>query len=936
MHIAKKFILSCIVGCLVPCSYMAQIHLIPDGHQEIIVDHYQSPIVAGVLNVIVKDNVDANALQQGLTYLQNSIPLFQLLKRFPQVEKPRQTYNKSGFRLADLSTHHRILFDPSFNILQAISICSKSGLFSEIEPHFIPELCYVPNDDSVSNQYALERIKAFDAWAIEKGDSNMVIGISDTGCDFLHPDLISNIAYNYNDPINGIDDDGDGYIDNFYGWDLGENDNFPQSTTSSHGVHVTGLSSAKTDNTIGMAGSGFNCRFVPLKITNASGSLIAAYESIVYAADRGFQFINCSWGSYQASVINFEIIRYATINKEALIFCGAGNNSSERQFYPASYDFTVSMGSTGPQDVKSDFSNFGYRMDLYAPGENVLSSWPENSYIYSNGTSMSSPVAAGCAAIVKSKFPSLNGLQVGQLLKLTADRLDTMPENQIYAEKLGYGRVNMFRAITEENKKSILMHELILSDGRGNLFLPSDTLQLVGTFTNLLNDVSISSVNFTVIKGDAMLLNSNFSLGSMSSLSFQTNTQNPLKIIIGEQAPINDTVVLKIQIWTDGHVSTQYFQFNSNADFVKLNNNINTTLNSVAELGKVNNNLINNRGFSYKSSSNLLFEGNFMLGISPEQVFNMARSESGQSSRDFRLIHKIKQLPSSELDEFEGYFDNQLNPVFSGFQVRQKAYVSQSAGERDFIVLTYEIENQGNLPMLKNVYAGLFHDWDIPEFFNNEITVLPEHKMAVIYNPNTDTLRVGVKLLSPHNFYSYAIDLNPNDSNPLINMQDGFSDNEKYYALSNNKWNVNESNTPSDVALTVSSGPFFIPNGSKQVLSFAIICSSSIDSLIYLSDEVQQFYNQTLIPLSSLEFNQNQFKIFPNPAKDQQVNLVFPVVDDYEIKIFDATGRFVKKYQTVNSDQANIQVELPKGVYFIQINGLKNRLRHQGKLLITE
>jgi len=936
MHIARKFILSCMVGCLLPCSFMAQIHLIPNNLQEIKVDQYQSPILAGVLNVIMKDNLDANALQLGLTKLQNSIPLFQLLKRFPQAEKPRQTYNKSGFRLADLSTHYRILFDPSFNIQQAISTCSKSGLFSEIEPHFIPELCYVPNDDSVSNQYALERIKAFDAWAIEKGDSNMVIGISDTGCDFLHPDLISNIAYNYNDPINGIDDDGDGYVDNFYGWDLGENDNLPQSTTSSHGVHVTGLSSAKTDNQIGMAGSGFNCRFVPLKITNASGSLIAAYESIVYAADRGFQFINCSWGSYQSSVINFEIVRYATINKGALIFCGAGNNDSERQFFPASYDFTVSMGSTGPADLKSDFSNYGYRMDLYAPGENVLSSWPGNAYIYSNGTSMASPVAAGCAAIVKSKFPSLNGLQVGQLLKLTADKLDTINGNEVYTSKLGYGRVNMFRAITEENKKSILMHELSLSDGKGNLFLPSDTLQLVGTFTNLLNDVSISSVNFSVIKGDATLLNSNFSLGSMSSLSFLNNAQNPLQIIIGEQAPINDTVVLKIQIWADGHVSTQYFQFNSNADFVKLNNNISTTLNSIAELGKVNNNLINNRGFRYKSSGNLLFEGNFMLGISPEQVFNVARSESGQSSRDFKLIQKIKQLPSIELDEFEGYFDNQLNPVFSGFQIRQKAYVPQSAGERDFIVLTYEIENQGNSPMLKNVYAGLFHDWDIPEFFNNQIMVLPEHKMAVIFNPFADTLLVGVKLLSDQNFYSYALDLNPNDSNPLINMQDGFTSHEKYYALSHNNWSVNESNIPSDVALTVSSGPFFIPNGAKKVLSFAILCSSSLDSLIYLSDQVQQFYNQTLIPLSAIDLKQNQFKIFPNPTTNQQVNLIFPMVDDYEIKFFDATGRLVKKYQTVNSDQSNINVELPKGVYFIQITGLKNRLSHQGKLLIAE
>jgi hypothetical protein len=897
---------------------------------------YNAEIVSGVVNVVLNNNLSQHHTEKTIQHLSKHIPGLVFVKRFPDAIKPQKKFNEAGFRLADLTLHGRLLFDPSFPVEHAIKLINKTDIFQFAEPHFLPQLLFTPNDDSINNQYALQRIKAFEAWEIEKGDTNVVIGISDTGSDMEHPDLFPNIAFNYADPINGIDDDGDGFIDNFYGWDLGENDNYPQPTTSSHGVHVTGLSSARTNNEIGIAGSGFQCRFMPLKITNASGALIAAYESIVYAADRGCQIINCSWGSFTPSRINEEIVRYAAINKEALLFCGAGNNNNQRLFYPAAYDFTIAMGSTGPEDIKSDFSNFGYHMDLFAPGENVLSTWPENSYIYSNGTSMSAPVAAGAAAIVKSKYPELSGLQVGQLLKLTADQVHAIPENQAYIDKMGYGRVNMLRALTESGKKSILLHEIELSDGKNNLFLPGDTVYLSGTFTNMLDDVTWGVCNASVVKGSASILNPFLQIGSLPSLAYVNNHNQPFKIYLSENAPINDTLVIRFDIWSDTQTSTQYFQFNSNADFVRLNNNITTTLNSVSEIGKVNNLLINQRGLRYKQGPNLLFEGNFMVGLSDEKVFNMARSNGAQSDNDLRLLERIIEIPSeNSIKHFQGKFDNQQEPEFLGFTTQLKAYSAQEGKARNAVILEYTIKNDGSALQLNNLFAGLFLDWDLPAFFNNTIQSIPEKRLTYAFNPLADTLYAAAKLLSESGFKSYAINLNEQEAGQQINLADGFTKAEKYFALSNTKFSAGMNENGADIAMTISAGPFQLFYTNEVKIAFALLVSDNIDSLILIADEVQNLFNNEMMPLG--EFNPSKLEktlLYPNPSADGQFNIRIPYEGVYDIFIHDHAGKLVEQKKANGIDLISIVSNIAAGLYLVNIRDGSNRLNDWHKLII--
>jgi len=254
-------------------------------------------------------------------------------KIFPNNRVPVLKDSKSPTRLTDLSLICEISYESTLSQSKAIQILLASGMLEYAEPRYRMQPHYIPNDEKLNQQYYLNTIHAFGAWDSCQGDTSVVIGIVDSGTDWDHEDLIANISYNYDDPVDGIDNDNDSWVDNFRGWDLGENDNNPQVApgggNSAHGVHICGLAAASVNNGVGIAGTGFRCRFLPVKVADAAGNFVRPFEGIVYAADHGCKVINCSWGApYTAGQFGLDIINYAVYNCGAVVVASARNRGN--------------------------------------------------------------------------------------------------------------------------------------------------------------------------------------------------------------------------------------------------------------------------------------------------------------------------------------------------------------------------------------------------------------------------------------------------------------------------------------------------------------------------------------------------------------------------------------------------------------------------------
>jgi subtilisin family serine protease/photosystem II stability/assembly factor-like uncharacterized protein len=378
-----------------------------------------------------------------------------------------------------------IRYASPYDALAAAELVRKSGAVEFAEPYYTFPLSYNPDDPRLVDQYWLDMVQAEQAWDITKGDSSITIGICDTGVDWLHEDLAANIFTNPGESgkdaqgrdrrTNGIDDDNNGYPDDYHGWDFVGNatlaelqarqyhpDNNPAPTPVStagyegyHGTAVAGCASARPDNATGIAGTGFLTKILPIKCTGDSvgtNAVIAGYDGIRYAADMGARIINCSWGGpgnpgdFQALQA---VIDYA-YSKGALIIVASGNsgtNNDQTPNVPANFNHVLSVGATDELDSAAVFSQYGVSVGVWAPGVNTLTTMPENAYLANNvsGTSFSSPIVSGIAALVFAKHPDWTPDQVAMQLRITGDRVK-VPYPQ-YAPFF-FRRANAFRAVS--------------------------------------------------------------------------------------------------------------------------------------------------------------------------------------------------------------------------------------------------------------------------------------------------------------------------------------------------------------------------------------------------------------------------------------------------------------------------------------------------------
>lgn len=838
-----------------------------------------------------------------------------------------------------------------------LEVASRIGRIREVlwaEPKYVHRIAYTPNDTRFNSneQINLLRIFAESAWSISKGDTNVVIAIIDTGVDWTHPDLASNIFKNRNEiPGNGIDeDDGGLYPDDTNGWDFGGLNGTPDNNpvedpswrNSYHGTHVAGIAGASTDNSIGIASIGFNCRILPVKVSrsdlrdaNDYPFVVYGYEGMRYAADKGAKVINCSWGGYSSSEFEQEVINYA-VSKGALVVAAAGNDAEGIPFYPASYSGVLSVGWLNTEnDTRSFAANYGKTVDVMAPGTSILSTWQRDTnnnnqlYGYSGGSSMASPLAAGLAGLVFSKFGNqfVSPLQVAEQIRITADNVDA--QNPGYEMLLGRGRINAQRALSETGSPSVRGVDVnFIEIGNGNgIYQAGESVEIDLTFINYLSPASNIYITLESDDPGVEITQSVFNT-SLSTMESVSNANNRFRFTIKENSEIDHTVSFVLRYSSTGYSDFQILSLKINIPLeTHSTSKIQMTITSKGALG-YNDYSLNKEGvgFRFLNGGNLMFEGAFMFGISSSKVMDAARIDQAQSA-DFKTVYPIKFVSPGVTAFQEGYtnFDDSGITDRIGISTHFYSYSYNSPPDENYIIMRTALNNSTGRT-IENLYAGFFIDWDIPaeDYANNRTLYDAEGNFAYAFNINNPNVYVGTALISHNNFGYYPIQNDASAGDVRLFDGNGFTDIEKFITLSSGL--VNSSPVSGDISYVVSGGPFRIEPGKTESVAFAIAAASTLSELrSSIARSREKYKNDIPTGVEKTEDLPASFSLaqnYPNPFNPSTtIEYSIPAEGFVTLKVYDTLGREIKTLVSTIQKPGKYKIDfngsdISSGIYF--------------------
>lgn len=855
---------------------------------------------------------------------------------FPKSEKPsvnsRSPVDTRFY--TDITTIYELKFDSDVNPFKLAKALLNTGTLVYAEPRYLARTTSVPSDALIDSLWHLPIIKAFEAWEIDTGSADVLIAIIDTGVDMDHPDLMDAIAINEAEiPNNGIDDDDNGFIDDVRGWNFFNDNNNPDETGFSHGTHVAGLSNGVTNNGIGIAGTGWACKLLPVK-SGDKLNLPFGYEGIVYAADNGADIINCSWGSFGESFFAADIVRYATYNKQAMLVGSAGNNNQEIPFYPAAYPEVLSVGASDSLDQKADFSNYGFTLDVMSPGASIFS-LKNDGYGYDSGTSMAGPIVAGLAGLLKSRYPQLTPRQLQQQIRVTADAfIYDIQANGTFEGKLGTGRINMERALLAINTPGLSAEYWEISDNDDMVFTPGEEVRVGVEIANFLLAAPGVVVSVSTENPNVSVLNGTWTAGNISQNGRANNLSNPFVIRVNEGALDNESVVLKLDASVQGsdYKYTVYKSFNINQDYVNVTvNNIKTTISKYGLIGYTDYLQSSGIGFSYQLQEDLLYEGGLMIGVETEgQTKVVDRVRNGSfADQDFWEVNTIRRMvpPGEEAFYASGSFsDSSAIRDEIGLLIRQDVTAYNDSAHENYVLLEYEIKNQST-SRLENLSVGVFADWDIIDANENHGKTAYGKRLGYVHFTGDNQVTAGIQALTLFPFNSYMID-NVRGGEGGIDLYDstGFDSPDKLITLNKERLQAGITDDEGNDVIQVMSmkGITLEPEASTKV-SFALHAGNSIEAVLKSADAAYERFHGSP-PGADVEGIAEIGRLWPNPTRD---NLTLEITlrsrESFLVEVYNPQGIRVVERETPSlfAGYNQILVSLPRlgtGVYFLRIS----------------
>ncbi|MBS1910532.1 MAG: S8 family serine peptidase [Bacteroidetes bacterium] len=813
------------------------------------------------------------------------------------------------------------------------------------EPDYPRYPLSLPNDPGIGLQWYLDSIRAKQAWELDRADSTIIIAITDTGIERYHEDIEKSIWINPGEmgqgpngdmSSDGIDNDGNGYVDDWWGYDFsgsnGENpDNDPSAASEEHGTETAGVAAGIGNNGVGIAGVAFGARIMNVKVADdrpiPETQIHNGALGVLYAAKMKAKVINCSWGGTDISRSERELFEYVTQDLHVLVVAAAGNDNREVDYFPASYKGVVSVASITEGNLKASFSNYSNRVDLSAPGTNIYT-LSFGSYRFDEGTSFSAPMVSGVAALLYKKFPGMTSDQVAEALRATAD--DMTPWMGSIAAKMGTGRVNAYRALTEASTVAsarMLRYDVSetvpdggLDPGENVVFTPTIANLLAGT-TNVHIDVECTTVP------DLMVAPSQLDIGPMTSGEERALTGTPFRFTVPNSVAPNTDIVLKFTISTSDRSNVQYVTLPGAPTYLTTDyNRIAATFNSTGNIGHDGVDQQRGDGVTYRTSGDLLFHGGLMIGKDAEHVSDVVRigglfngtAEGFELKNPYRL--HVTQDSSAQIGLAR--FDDAHVPAERrvGLDVAMTTYEYRDSASANCVIVVYRITNTSGAK-LDGLRCGLYLDWDVsPTSYNDQTGFDPAHRLGYQRNTglNASTPWVGASLLGTLPMSYYAVD-NETDS-----VNTNFTSERKWGTLAGD---VHENNTIDDMAMVVGGGPFSLENGAWTEVAFALLAAPTFDSLRAAADHAATLFHASGVALPGLEADREVIaSTMPNPfAGLLTFQTAMRTGGDVSITLYDLLGRPVRaqRWKALAAGAHSLAVQtggLAPGTYLYEVS----------------
>ncbi len=837
-------------------------------------------------------------------------------------------------------------FNPNTDLLHLLAQLSEDPQIEYAEPRYLryPDRTLdlktqgipagndeIPNDPLFAQQWSLEAIQAASAWDITHGSPAIPLAIVDTGTQLNHPDLASNIWHNEVElsGITGVDDDDNGFVDDFYGWDFLEGDGYPDpAPTATHGTHTAGIASAATNNGLGMAGVGWSCKIMPVRTGDAE-TITYGIEGINYAALTGARVISCSWGGSSSSQYEQDVINDAT-SRGSLVVAAAGNQNSSSPHYPAACDNVTAVAATTQGDLRYSYSNYGDWVDCCAPGVEILSSVIGGGYDSFSGTSMSCPHVAGLAGLIAAQHSDWPPQQLAAQILSTCDNIDVL--NPAYAGLLGAGRINSFRAVTENNPYIIVSDQGFADADGDGVIEPGESVDFWVELTNLLAAVAGVQVSVTTADPYATITQNLANFGDLESGASASNQSAPFAFQVLPTAPASHQITFALQITAaGGYAGSEYVHFTILPLYGDHDvGNVVLTVTNFGALGFVDyvngSGSVLGSGFQYPAgSARALYHGSLLVGMSPARVSDNCYGNDAYDRYDFRAVPggELVIWPGEIADQ-EGLavFDDSTSVPPMGVNITQRSYAWAAPPDDDFVILRYDLTNTTEAE-LANLYAALYLDWDVNSYAYNQAGW--DADSAIGYMKDDFSPYYGFCLLS-HEAASYRV-----VQNSVYVYGNVFTDSLKYQFMTEG-FVMTQSPAPDDYSVLLSAGPFTLASGATQTVAFAVLGGNDLGDLRLNAAQARWLWHSAIVgvpPETSLErpANYSLSPAYPNPFNPiAALRLQLPASSEVILEVFDVTGRTVGANLRVRSGgvseaSAGAPLQMTAGTYDITFDG---------------